>query len=178
MLNRSARIRQKFNFIVRLQGFIPIIQRFYEKLSTIYGPDFQLNACKRCFTVKFCFRIRSLNLRSNIAQLAREGIIFNNAFCTHGICTPSQACVLAGQYNHNNGVFGCSGKTKLLLGGQINDWWSPSFHQARFVYEQFRSTFRDSITISIKQQTRVIIKPSFVRAGFQCQNLYIIRLLS
>jgi len=40
----------------------------------------------------------------NIDRLAREGVIFNNAFCTNSICTPSRASVLTGKYSHQNGV--------------------------------------------------------------------------
>ena len=40
----------------------------------------------------------------NLDQLAREGILFTNAFCTNSICTPSRATLLTGQYSHTNGV--------------------------------------------------------------------------
>lgn len=56
--------------------------------------------------------LKKLNPTPNIDQLAREGIIFDNAFCTNGICTPSRACILTGQYNHNNGVFDLGGRIK------------------------------------------------------------------
>lgn len=56
--------------------------------------------------------LKKLNPTPNIDQLAREGIIFDNAFCTNGICTPSRACILTGQYNHINGVFDLGGRIK------------------------------------------------------------------
>lgn len=41
----------------------------------------------------------------NIARLADEGMVLNNAFCTNSICVPSRAAILTGQYSHNNGVY-------------------------------------------------------------------------
>lgn len=53
--------------------------------------------------------LKSLNPTPTIDQLAREGMVFDNAFCTNGICTPSRACIITGQYNHVNGVFDLGG---------------------------------------------------------------------
>ncbi|WP_298287460.1 sulfatase [Lutibacter sp.] len=41
----------------------------------------------------------------NITQLANEGVVLNNAFCTNSICVPSRATILTGQYSHKNGVY-------------------------------------------------------------------------
>ena len=54
--------------------------------------------------------LKSIDPTPNIDRLAREGICFDNAFCTNGICTPSRACIITGQYNHNNGVFDLGGR--------------------------------------------------------------------
>ena len=48
----------------------------------------------------------------NIDRLAHEGALFENAFCTNSICSPSRACVLTGQYNHINGAFDLGGKVE------------------------------------------------------------------
>ena len=56
--------------------------------------------------------LKKLNPTPNIDALAREGMIFENAFCTNGICTPSRACIITGQYNHNNGVFDLGGRIR------------------------------------------------------------------
>lgn len=56
--------------------------------------------------------LKELDPTPTIDELAREGIVFENAFCTNGICTPSRACVITGQYNHNNGVFDLGGRIK------------------------------------------------------------------
>jgi arylsulfatase A-like enzyme len=40
----------------------------------------------------------------NIDRIAREGMIFNNCFCTNSICAPSRATILTGKYSHRNGV--------------------------------------------------------------------------
>lgn len=49
----------------------------------------------------------------NIDRIAREGAIFNNTFCTNSICGPSRAVLLTGKYNHLNGQYDNSDKTKI-----------------------------------------------------------------
>ena len=44
----------------------------------------------------------------NLQQLAEEGVLFRQAFCVTPSCSPSRACLLTGQYHHNNGMFGLS----------------------------------------------------------------------
>lgn len=56
--------------------------------------------------------LKSLNPTPNIDALAREGMLFENAFCTNGICTPSRACIITGRYNHLNGVFDLGGRIR------------------------------------------------------------------
>jgi len=40
----------------------------------------------------------------NIDRIAKEGVRFENAFCTNGLCAPSRATLLTGTYNHINGM--------------------------------------------------------------------------
>jgi arylsulfatase A-like enzyme len=40
----------------------------------------------------------------SLDRLAREGMLFRNAFVTNSICTPSRATILTGTYSHKNGV--------------------------------------------------------------------------
>jgi arylsulfatase A-like enzyme len=40
----------------------------------------------------------------NLDRLAKEGMRFDNAFCTNSICTPARANVLTGKYSHKNGA--------------------------------------------------------------------------
>lgn len=54
--------------------------------------------------------LKPLNPTPTIDSIAAEGICFDNAFCTNAICTPSRACIITGQYNHNNGVFDLGGR--------------------------------------------------------------------
>ncbi|MBK3517508.1 sulfatase family protein [Carboxylicivirga marina] len=49
-------------------------------------------------------RLASLNPTPTIDRLAHEGILFENAFCTNAICTPSRATIMTGQYSQANGV--------------------------------------------------------------------------
>ncbi|MGA9637878.1 sulfatase family protein, partial [Flavobacterium sp.] len=57
-------------------------------------------------------RLQKLNPTPTIDQLAKEGIIMQNAFCTNAICTPSRACIMTGQYSAVNGVTNLNGKLK------------------------------------------------------------------
>lgn len=54
-------------------------------------------------------RLASLNPTPTIDRLAKEGMLFENAFCTNSICTPSRASVITGQYPHTNGVYDLGG---------------------------------------------------------------------
>lgn len=54
--------------------------------------------------------LKPLNPTPELDRLAAGGIVFDNAFCVNAICTPSRACIITGQYNHNNGVFDLGGK--------------------------------------------------------------------
>lgn len=45
-----------------------------------------------------------INKTPNIDRIAREGMIFNNCFCTNSICAPSRAVILSGTHTHINGV--------------------------------------------------------------------------
>ena len=40
----------------------------------------------------------------HIDRLAREGVLFENAFCTTSLCSPSRASILSGLYAHSHGV--------------------------------------------------------------------------
>ncbi|PHS13008.1 MAG: acetylglucosamine-6-sulfatase [Blastopirellula sp.] len=47
----------------------------------------------------------------NIDQLAKDGVLFENAFVTSAICTPSRACYFLGQYERRHGINFNSGTT-------------------------------------------------------------------
>lgn len=42
----------------------------------------------------------------NMDQLAADGVIFKNAFCTTASCAASRSVILTGKQNHTNGTFG------------------------------------------------------------------------
>lgn len=50
-----------------------------------------------------CYGSR-INKTPNLDRIAEGGMRFDNCFCTNSICTPSRATILAGTYNHVNGV--------------------------------------------------------------------------
>ncbi len=55
-------------------------------------------------------RFSKLNPTPTIDRLASEGMVFDNAFCTNSICTPSRACIMTGQYPHVNGALTLAGR--------------------------------------------------------------------
>ena len=52
----------------------------------------------------------------NIDALAAEGLRFDKAFCTNGICAPARAVVLTGKHSHINGV---TDNGKVFDGSQV-----------------------------------------------------------
>ena len=54
-------------------------------------------------------RLAGLDPTPALDELAAEGMLFENAFCTNSICTPSRATLLTGQYSHVNRVTTLSG---------------------------------------------------------------------
>jgi arylsulfatase A-like enzyme len=50
-----------------------------------------------------CYGSR-INKTPNLDRIAKEGMRFENCFCTNGICAPSRAVILTGKYSHINGV--------------------------------------------------------------------------
>jgi len=57
-------------------------------------------------------RLAKLNPTPVIDTLAKEGMLFENCFCTNSICSPSRACIITGQYNHVNGAYTLAGRVQ------------------------------------------------------------------
>ena len=60
--------------------------------------------CERAFGV-YNSRLSELNPTPNLDEFAKEGMVFENVFCTNSICTPSRATILTGQYSQVNRVY-------------------------------------------------------------------------
>ena len=56
--------------------------------------------------------LKPLNPTPTLDKLATEGMVFENAFCSNSICTPSRASIITGQYPHENGVTDLTGRIK------------------------------------------------------------------
>lgn len=54
-------------------------------------------------------RLASVNPTPVLDDLAKNGLLFTNVFCTNSICTPSRANILTGQYSQTNGVLDLDG---------------------------------------------------------------------
>ena len=62
--------------------------------------------------------LKSVNPTPNIDQLAAEGMLFENSFCTNSICGPSRAVILSGKHSHKNG---------FMNNGNSFDWNQQTF---------------------------------------------------
>jgi N-sulfoglucosamine sulfohydrolase len=62
----------------------------------------------------------------NIQHLADQGILFRKAFCATPTCSTSRACLLTGQYGHNNGMLGLAHR-----GWSLNDYRQHIVHTLR-----------------------------------------------
>jgi len=47
--------------------------------------------------------LKPVNPTPNIDRLARQGMLFENSFCTNSICGPSRAVIMSGKHSHKNG---------------------------------------------------------------------------
>src|SRR5258707_2314340 len=59
-------------------------------------------------------------------RLAEEGVLFRKAFCAAPTCSASRACLLTGQYGHNNGMMGLAHR-----GWSLNDYRQHIVHPLR-----------------------------------------------
>jgi arylsulfatase A-like enzyme len=59
----------------------------------------------------------------NIQRLADQGVLFRKAFCAAPTCSASRACMLTGQYGHNNGMLGLAHR-----GWSLNDYRQHLVH--------------------------------------------------
>jgi len=55
-------------------------------------------------------RLAGLNPTPTLDKIAREGMIFDNAFVSNSICTPSRAAIITGQNSQMNGVLDLDGR--------------------------------------------------------------------
>ncbi len=62
----------------------------------------------------------------NIQHLADQGVLFRRAFCATPTCSTSRACLLTGQYGHNNGMLGLAHR-----GWSLNDYHHHIVHTLR-----------------------------------------------
>lgn len=53
----------------------------------------------------------------HLTQLARDGVLYRNAFCANPTCSPSRATLLTGEYPHSNGMLGLAHR-----GFSLNDY--------------------------------------------------------
>ena len=62
--------------------------------------------------------LKSVNPTPEIDQLAADGMLFVNSFCTNSICGPSRAVIQTGKHSHKNG---------FMNNGNTFDWNQQTF---------------------------------------------------
>ncbi|MEN8663306.1 MAG: sulfatase [Lentimonas sp.] len=62
--------------------------------------------------------LKSVNPTPEIDQLAEQGMLFENSFCTNSICGPSRAVIQTGKHSHKNG---------FMDNGDTFDWNQQTF---------------------------------------------------
>ncbi len=62
--------------------------------------------------------LKSVNPTPEIDQLAEQGMLFENSFCTNSICGPSRAVIQTGKHSHKNG---------FMDNGDRFDWNQQTF---------------------------------------------------
>ena len=94
-------------FSLAILGFTSCAQKFKSNLKETKKPNIIYIMADDHTTQGFGVygsRLASLNPTPTIDRIGKEGIIFDNAFCTNSICTPSRASIMTGQYGQVNGV--------------------------------------------------------------------------
>ena len=62
--------------------------------------------------------LKSVNPSPNLDKLAKQGMVFENSFCTNSICGPSRAVIQTGKHSHKNG---------FMNNGNSFDWNQQTF---------------------------------------------------
>src|SRR3954454_7065965 len=62
----------------------------------------------------------------NLRKLAGQGVLFRQAFSAAPTCSPSRACLLTGQFAHQNGMIGLAHR-----GFAMNDYGKHILHTLR-----------------------------------------------
>ena len=122
-----------------------------------------------------CYGVKSVST-ATIDSLAKEGIIFNNAFATSPGCSPSRAAIATGRYPHNTGVLGLA---HAHFGWQIdpkiphiakylskNGYRTMLFGLQHVTYEEkllgFNKIFPERSADQVIKNIRKIIKQTFL----------------
>lgn len=73
----------------------------------------------------------------NLMQLAREGVLYRNAYCAGPTCSPSRAALVTGMMPHSNGMIG--------LAHRGNSLTRPETHMAQYFGAQGYETVLSGI---------------------------------
>ena len=98
----------------RRETLLALATRLLPALALLLGLSAALDAADKRPNILFIFTDdhaphaigaygSKINKTPNMDKLAREGMIFQNSFCTNSICGPSRAVILTGKHSHLNG---------------------------------------------------------------------------
>ena len=93
----------------------------------------------------------------HLDRMASEGVRFNNCVTQNPICTPSRVSFLSGQYCHNHGYYGLSGRNPGGLPNIFSHFKSYGYttgafgkiHCPEYWVEDMCDTFEDSTATSV-----------------------------
>ncbi|SVC09018.1 uncharacterized protein METZ01_LOCUS261872, partial [marine metagenome] len=75
-------------------------------------------------------RLAKLNPTPTIDRLAKEGVLFENAFCSNAICAPSRATIITGQYAHTCGSHDLGGRIEAHRQHLAKEMKRAGYHTA------------------------------------------------
>ncbi len=110
---------------------------------------------------------QSLNVTPNLDRLAKEGVLFENAFTCQPVCGPARACLQSGKYATQ---IGCH-RNALALPQNIKtlaDYFHEAGYDTAYVGKWHLASNRDSYTAPVDEEnfeTRVI--PEERRGGYR-----------
>lgn len=83
----------------------------------------------------------------NLDRFAREGVVFENAFCNSPCCSPSRGCIMTGQYAHTNGLMGLVNRGWSLPGDArtiVDELNGAGYETAHFGIQHERAAAADN----------------------------------
>lgn len=103
---------------------------------------------------------QKLNVTPNIDKLAKDGVIFNNAFTCQPVCGPARACLQTGEYATKNGCF-TNGISLDFSKKNLADYFNEAGYQTAYIGKWHLASDNDG------EDYTVSAVPESKRAGYK-----------